>query len=122
MAAKPNALDHSLSKRDFTIITIAILAIVGLMCLVAWHIDRPQKVTFINTKPIVTTLGLAKFEVNKDSKPIDYEVLNIRWNYEIRTINLSPGLYGVTQCISEFGMIISYLNFWVKDKPLTVKL
>jgi len=122
MAAKPNALDHSLSKRDFTIITIAILAIVGLMCLVAWHIDRPQKVTFINTKPIVTTLGLAKFEVNKDNDPIDYEVLNIRWNYETRTINLRPGLYGVTQYASKVGLFVNYRSFWVKNKPITIEL
>lgn len=91
-------------------------------------IQQPtQTVTFVNTGP-GTILGLAKFVVDKKGNPIDYEILHERWTEKNRVLQLESGYYGVTQ-YGEFinlrtgikrGWIISYHNFWVKDKPVLV--
>lgn len=94
------------------------------------------KVTFINTDS-KTVLGIVKFVVEKKMVPVkdpegrvlfympkmvlvDYEVLNIRWDDEIKVLELEPGYYGVTQYLPEKDVITDYLNFWVYNVPITI--
>jgi hypothetical protein len=78
------------------------------------------EVTFINTTPR-SMLGLVKFVVNEENVPINYKILNERWDSQVRKFLLLPGLYGVTKYLPKSGgVILDYRDFWVIDKPLKI--
>ena len=111
-------------KKGITIILLI------LMCSISGATQKTN-VTFINNNS-ETILGIVKFVV-KDNKPVDYKNLNTRWNTKEKTLQLEPGLYGVTQyrpkqkiSIDDIKYIIpdgivGYRDFWVKDVPLKIE-
>lgn len=81
-----------------------------------------QTVAFINAIPRITVLGLVKFIVDENNEPINYTSLNKRWDEEKKVLWLEPGLYGITQYCPKLREIVSYRNFWVKDKPVLIEM
>ena len=109
------------------IVKLVLLIIVAVMVVVpaVWASKKSptaQTVAFINSRPIETVLGLVKFVVDEKNQPIDYIILNERWDDEKKVLWLKPGLYGVTQYYPKFGTIVNYKSFWVKDKPVLIKM
>lgn len=78
-------------------------------------------VAFINGNPGVTTLGLAKFILDKDGNKIDYKLMNMRWADEKKVIYLEPGVYGVTQYLHKYNAIGPYQTFTVDKEPIIVE-
>ena len=78
-------------------------------------------VAFINGNPGVTTLGLAKFIVDKDGNKTDYKLMNMRWTDKVKVIYLEPGVYGVTQYIPKYDKVVSYQTFVVSNEPMVIK-
>lgn len=78
-------------------------------------------VAFINGNPGVTTLGLAKFVIDKNGKKTGYKLMNMKWTDEVKVIYLKPGIYGVTQYIPIYSKILSYQTFTVGKEAVIVK-
>ena len=104
--------------------------ILGLMFLMLFNSDcsrmqvkptpRTTPVTFINENPGETELGLVKF-IMKNGQKVDYEIMNIHWDYKIYVIDLEPGVYGVTQYAPEIDKIVGYQTITVGNEPMIVK-
>lgn len=81
---------------------------------------RKVKVSFINSSPF-TVLGLVKFVI-KDGKPVDYMILNEKWNEISKIIFLEFGTYGLTKYDPESGKIIDYRTFEVDTQWLMIRI
>jgi hypothetical protein len=105
---------------------VVLILIAGLLVSSAiWASEKSptaQTVVFINSIPGITVLGLVKFIVDEDNKPIGYVILNKRWDEERKVLWLEPGLYGITQYCPKFDRVTGYRNFWVKDKPVLIEI
>ena len=105
---------------------VVLILIAGLLASSAIWASRKspttQTVTFVNSKPGITVLGLVKFIIDENNKSIDYVILNKRWDEEKKVLRLEPGLYGVTQYRPKLEIIVGYQNFWVKDKPVLIEI
>jgi len=103
--------------------------IIGMMFLILFNTDctgtqlqpvAKTPVTFINGNPGVTELGIVKFKMEYGRK-VDYEIMNIHWDYKIYVIDLEPGVYGVTQYAPEIDKIVGYQTITVGNEPMIVK-
>jgi len=105
---------------------VVLILIAGLLVSSAvWASEKSpnaQTVAFINSMPGITVLGLVKFVVDENNKPIDYIILNECWDEEKKVLWLEPGYYGVTQYHLKTQHVIGYRNFWVKDKPVLIEM
>ena len=101
-----------------------------LLCSVSIANQRTE-VIFINNNSF-TTLGIVKFIVDDDNKPVDYEDMDITWTDKKKTLQLEHGLYGITQYrpVQKIKInnkiflmpdkIINYKSFWVKENIITI--
>jgi len=109
-------------KIKLVVLLIIAVVLVSPALLASEKSPTAQTVAFINSRPVETVLGLVKFVVNEKNEPIDYIILNERWDDEKKVLWLEPGLYGITQYCPKFGSITNYMNFWVKDKPVLIEM
>lgn len=105
---------------------VVLILIVGMVVvpaiLASEKSPTAQTVVFISSMPGSTVLGLVKFVMNERNGPIDYIILNKRWDEEKKVIWLKPGYYGVTQYCPKFNKVINYRNFWVKNKSVLIEM
>jgi len=105
---------------------VVLILIAGMLVVPAvWASEKSptaQTVAFVNSKAGVTVLGLVKFVVNEKNEPIDYVILNERWDEKKKVLWLEPGLYGITQYCPKLQAVTGYRSFWVKDKPVLVEI
>ena len=108
-------------------VKLAVLILIAglLVSSAVWASEKSptaQMVVFVNSKPEITVLGLVKFIIDENNRPIDYVILNKRWDEKEKVLRLEPGFYGITQYCPRFDKIINYRNFWVKDKSVLIEM
>ena len=105
---------------------VVLILVAGLIVSSAvWATEKSptsQMVTFINSMPRITVLGLVKFIMNESNEPIDYMIIHERWVEKKKVLLLEPGFYGVTKYCPRYQTIVNYRNFYVKNKPVLIKM